>query len=196
MLVYAGRPRVSFAGIRRSVNRENGRSGVGFSEELLTPRMAQEKPNPLTEWLHAAQTQVPILRNRAAIWLAGAREDPALIWNTPVIRYGVYGLVAVVTLVSVQTGIGMFSAPAPADAGPTATSADFHVVCSDQACDAQFVVHRKFGFDRFPVECVKCKKATGLSSRRCHSSTCRGRWVAPKKQGKTKACPHCASIFP
>ena len=158
--------------------------------------MAQEKPNAFSEWLQAAQAQVPILRGRAAEWLGAAREDPAMIWRTPAIRYGVYGLAAVVVLVSAQAGIGMFSAPVPDDAGPTATSADFHVVCSDQACGSHFVIHRDFGFDDFPVECAKCKKATGLPSRRCHSATCRGRWVAPKQQGATKACPHCGSEFP
>lgn len=158
--------------------------------------MAQEKPNSLTEWLQAARTQAPIARDRAAEWLAAARDDPALIWRTPAIRYGVYGLAAVVVMVAVRAGIGLFATPVPVDAGPVATSADFHVVCSDEACQSHFVIHRDFGFNDFPVECAKCKKATGQPSRRCHSSTCQGRWVTPKQQGAAKACPHCGSEFP
>ncbi len=170
-------------------------SRVGFSR-LRWRVMAQEKPNPFAEWLQVVRTQAPVARARAAAWFAAAREEPALIWRTPAVRYGAYGLAAAVLLVSVQAGMGMFTTPLPADAGAGATSADFHVVCSSNSCRHHFVIHRDFGFDDFPVECARCKKATGLSARRCYSSTCHGRWMAPQRRGTVEACPHCGAEFP
>ena len=170
-------------------------SRVGFSR-LRWRVMAQEKPNPFVEWLQVVRTQAPLARARAAAWLAAARDEPALIWRTPAVRYGTYGLAAAVLLVSVQAGMGMFTTPLPSDAGAGATSADFHVVCSSDTCRHHFVVHRDFGFDDFPVECAACRKATGQLARRCHSSSCRGQWVTPKREGTTKVCPHCGSEFP
>ena len=158
--------------------------------------MAQEKPNPFAEWLQVVRAQTLVVRARAAAWLAAARDEPALIWRTPAVRYAAYGVVAAVVLIAVRAGMGMFTTPLPADAGLGATSADFHVVCSSDTCGHHFVIHRDFGFDDFPVECATCRKATGQPARRCHSSACRGRWVAPERRGTVKACPHCGAEFP
>ena len=158
--------------------------------------MAQEKPNLIAEWLQIARTQMPVARTHARAWLAAARDEPALIWRTPAVRFGTYGLVAVFLLVSVKAGLEMFTTPLPPDARASASSADFHVVCSSDTCRQHFVIHRDFGFDDFPVECVKCSKATGLRAGRCYSSKCRGRWIAPQRQGSVAPCPHCGADLP
>ena len=185
------------SGVARSgpLHRGIDRSHVGFSKQRWRG-MAQEKPNPIAEWLQVVRGQAPVVRARAAAWLAAARSDPSLIWRTPAVRYVSYGLVAAVLFVAMRAGMGMFTTPLPPDAGSHATSGDFHVVCSSETCRNHFVIHRDFGFDDFPVECAKCRKTTGLVARRCYSAKCSGRWVAPRRRGATRACPQCGSEFP
>ena len=157
--------------------------------------MAQEKPNPLSEWLQVLRTQVPLARRHAAQWIRAVRDEPALIWQTPAVRYLAYGLGSVAVVLVIRAGGGLFSTPLPPGGGLSATTADFHVVCSGPICGHHFVIHRKFGFRKFPVPCTKCRESTGLPARRCHSSTCRGRWVAPQERDKTIACPRCGAVF-
>ncbi len=157
--------------------------------------MAQERPNPLIEWLMILRKQAPILRERIGDWIEQVREEPALIWATPAVRYVAYGLGAMV-IVWVATGIaGAITPPPPASARPTATTADFHVVCSDPQCGHHFVIHREFGFHRFPVQCPRCERTTGVSARRCSSPTCQGRWVAPVEDEGGPKCPICGTMF-
>ncbi len=157
--------------------------------------MAQEKPNWLAEWLLIARGQLPVVRRRLEEWLATVRDQPTLIWDTVAVRCAVYGLGAVVVLWGAQTAITMLTPPATALAGPEATTADFHVVCSDVECGHHFVVHRKFGFRKFPLECTGCRQKTGTQARRCNSTRCNGRWVAPSKTEESLSCPRCGGHF-
>lgn len=140
--------------------------------------MAQEKPNRLVELLLLLREQGPALRRRMGLWLEAVREEPVLIWATPAVRYAGYGLGAVIVLAATLQIAGMITPPPPPGASAPAASADFHVVCSDPACAHHFVIHRQFGFHKFPVQCLKCKRQTGARARLCNSSTCRGQWVA------------------
>lgn len=157
--------------------------------------MAQEKPNRLAEWLDVARSQVPGMRQRFSEWLAAVREEPVLLWHTPAVRYAVYGFTGIVLLWVVRLVPSMFGPPPPANARPAATTADFHVVCSDTQCGYHFLVHRQLGFRKFPIECPKCQRKTGTQARRCNSKTCQGRWVAPAKSNGTVYCPVCKSRF-
>ena len=157
--------------------------------------MAQERPNPIIEWLTILRKQIPVLREHVEDWVEQVREEPALIWATPAVRYVTYGLSAMVVL-WVATGIaGAITPPPPASARATATTADFHVVCADPQCGHHFVIHREFGFHRFPVQCPRCEKMTGFSARRCNSPTCLGRWVAPVEDEGGLKCPICGTRF-
>jgi hypothetical protein len=154
--------------------------------------MAQERPNRLAEWLMLVRRQTPIVREHFAAWIEAVREEPRLAWETSAVRYTVYGLAALV-LVWFATNLSGWIAPPPPSAKPAATTADFHVVCSDPNCGYHFVIHRKFGFDDFPVECPKCHHKTGVSARRCNSPTCDGRWVAPLQTDQGLKCPLCGA---
>lgn len=158
--------------------------------------MAQEKPNRLVEWLMLARTQTPVLHERLAIWWTAVREEPRLAWETTAVRYVVYVIGAVVLWRTVAWGIWFISPPPPPDAKPQATTADFHVLCTEPRCGTHFVIHRAFGFDDFPVECPQCKQRTGQAARLCNSPTCDGRWVVPFLRDGTKTCPYCGSVFP
>lgn len=157
--------------------------------------MAQEDPNKLVEWLLAFREHAPAVRQRFLDWFEAVREEPVLLWHTPAIRYGTYGVGGLI-LVWVVTGlVAMLVPPPPSNARPTATTADFHVICSDADCGHHFVIHREFGFRGFPVACPACDRRSGMKARPCHSATCQGRWIVPEKQGDRTRCPVCGEWF-
>jgi hypothetical protein len=153
--------------------------------------MAQEDPNRFSEWLMLLRRQAPIVRQRAADWVDAVREEPILIWHTPAVRYGVYFAVGMVLMWGGVRLTRALAPPLPSGARAVADSADFHVVCSNEACNAHFIIHREFGFDDFPVECPACKQLTGRAAVRCNAPACKGRWVAPLPDGDQLKCPHC-----
>ena len=157
--------------------------------------MAQERPNRLVEWLLLARRQLPVMREHFDLWLEAVREEPRLIWETQAVRYAVYGVSGLVLVWGVTSIAGWVAPPPPPSARPAATTADFHVVCSDTACAHHFVMNRPFGFSKFPVECPQCKRITGVSARRCNSTTCGGNWVAPRRSEVGLQCPICGARF-
>ena len=154
--------------------------------------MAQERPNRLAEWLLLIRKQSPVVREHFAAWIEAVREEPRLAWETSAVRYAVYGFAGIL-LIWLATNLSGWIAPPAPNAKPTATTADFHVVCSDPNCGYHFVIHRPFGFHKFPVECPKCKRETGVSARRCNSPACDGRWVAPVQTDQGLKCPLCGA---
>lgn len=153
--------------------------------------MAQEKPNPVGEWVHLARRNAPVVRAHFGEWIAAAREEPRLVWETPAIRYTIYGIGGILVAWLLTYAIGLFVPPPPASAKPEATTADFHVVCASPACAHHFQINRPFGFSKFPVQCPSCKQATGVSARRCSSQSCGNRWVAPVQKDGTLVCSRC-----
>jgi len=157
--------------------------------------MPQEDRKRLVEWYELVRGQVPVLRRRFEDWLAAVRKEPALIWETGAVRYTVYGVGLIVLLWSVSLAADMLTPAPPAGARSAATTADFHVVCSDFQCGHHFVIHRKFGFGKFPVVCSRCQQKTGMQARRCSSTICQGRWVAPVNREGRLCCPWCRGQF-
>jgi hypothetical protein len=136
---------------------------------------------------------LPSARQRSAEWVASVREEPALIWQTPAIRYGVYAVGLVIVALILQWGIGFISAGGPG-VQPPAKTASFHVLCSN--CQHSFVINRKFGFDSFPVECPKCHQHTGQRAYQCFSNTCKGRWTYAIPVNKQLVCARCREPLP
>ena len=54
--------------------------------------MAQEDRNRLVEWYGILCKQGIAVRRGVAMWWEAAKEEPRLIWETPAIRYGTYGV--------------------------------------------------------------------------------------------------------
>jgi hypothetical protein len=157
--------------------------------------MAQERPSRLAEWMEIARTQAPLLRDRFDSWVAAVREDPALLWQTVAVRYATYVIGALVLVWAVTGLAGLITPPAPAGAKPEATTADFHVLCTNPDCGHHFVIHQAFDFHRFPVTCPACQRETGARALRCNSPTCRGRWVVPQMRNGEPCCPFCGTSF-
>lgn len=157
--------------------------------------MAQEHPKPWNEWLDAARTQTSILRERLDEWLAAVREEPVLIWQTTGVRYATYGVGGLIVLWMASGVLGILVPPPPENARPAAGTADFHVVCMDPDCGYHHVIHREFGFRKFPVVCPKCEQRTGARARPCNSKACGFRWVAPQEVEGTLRCPRCGRVF-
>lgn len=157
--------------------------------------MAQERPNRLVEWLAVAREHWPEVRRGISEWTAQVREEPQLIWATPAVRYAVYGTGALLAAWFITFAIGLITPPLPAAAKPQATTADYHVLCTNPACGHHFIINRKFGFRGFPVDCSKCGKNTGAAARQCNSPTCRGKWIVPKESPGQAQCPVCGAIM-
>jgi len=153
--------------------------------------MAQEDRNRLAEWVVLVRQQAPVLRDQLYEWVDEVRKQPRLIWESPAIRYSVYFLGAIILTWVVTGTASLVAPPPPPDAKAAATTADFHVICSDERCLSHFIIHKEFGFDDFPVVCPKCGEKRGQRALRCNSPTCRGAWIIPDKVGKMLRCPRC-----
>lgn len=141
--------------------------------------MAQEKPSKLSEWGDAIRAHAPEVRRAAGVWVERVREEPLLLWEPPAVRYAVYVLGAIVAIWLINFAMHAIAPPLPVAAGPEATTADFHVICSNAACGRHFVIHKNFGFKGFPVECPFCKQKTGLRAVPCTADKCTQQWVLP-----------------
>jgi len=153
--------------------------------------MAQENRNRLAEWLVLLRQQAPVVRRQFSGWLESVREEPALFWQTVAVRYVAYGLAGLALVWAVSAFSRMIVPPPHASAKPAATTADFHVVCSNRQCLHHYVIHRKFGFRGFPVRCPRCEQKTGMQARRCNSPICQGRWVPAQERDGRTYCPEC-----
>lgn len=152
--------------------------------------MAQESPNRLAEWVLLVRRQAPVIKQQFADWLDACKQEPRLIWETAAIRYTTYLVTGMIVVQVVLSSVTAFQPPLPPSAKAAATTADFHVICTNSACATHFVIHRSFGFDDFPVQCPLCKQETGLAARQCLSSKCHGRWVVPIEKSGMK-CSIC-----
>ncbi|MFQ5494586.1 MAG: hypothetical protein ACE5EX_04320 [Phycisphaerae bacterium] len=157
--------------------------------------MAQEQRNRLVEWYELAREHAPVLRRSLSEWFAAVRAEPILIWETTAARYAIWCIGVVVLLWGASWVASSIAPPPPVGAVEAATTADFHVVCSDVSCGHHFLLHKKFGFSAFPVRCPQCGRQTGQQARRCFSETCRGRWVPAVDSGGAARCPVCGRGF-
>jgi len=157
--------------------------------------MAQEDPNRIADWINILRKQIPVARQHFVEWIESVREEPIHFWETPAVRYATYGLSFTLVVWVLVSGMNFFVPPPPPDAQPVSSTADFHVVCNDPECDHHFVIHRKFKFKNFPVDCSKCRRITGMQARKCNTSYCKGRWIAPYKTDDGLTCPTCGGRF-
>ncbi len=128
-------------------------------------------------------------------WYDAAKAEPTLIWQTPLVRYAVYGLGAFVVIMVVRTGIVMLQPADSARFQPRATTAHFDVICSNESCGRHFKIERRFKFREFPVDCPYCKMPNGELALRCGSDTCRGRLVITVEEKKAIYCAHCDAVL-
>lgn len=155
--------------------------------------MAQEQRNRFVEWLLLVREQAPALRERLASWVAAVREEPWVFWDTTAVRYATYGVGGLILVIIVSRLPSMIAPPPPPDARAAATSADYHVICTNPDCGLHFVVREKFGFHGFPLRCPRCKERTGERALRCNSKACKGRWVVPQEIEGRARCPYCGN---
>ena len=158
--------------------------------------MPQTQRNRLIEWFALLKEEwLPSQRARMADWCEACREEPILIWRTPTIRYGVYGLGGLAGVWFLAWGMSLLE-PAPVkDARPRADTANYHVVCGNPDCGHHFMITRKFGFNKFPVECVRCNQSSGRRATRCNSPACRGQYVAMLESDGEIRCGECGAVL-
>ncbi|MFQ5490015.1 MAG: hypothetical protein ACE5GE_04770 [Phycisphaerae bacterium] len=154
--------------------------------------MPRSNPNRLIEWYLLFKDEwLPAQHRHLADWWEAVKQEPQLAWATPAVRYGVYSAGALIVVLIVASAIESFTPPPPADAQPRATTATFHVVCSNPDCRQQFMIERKFGFSKFPVQCPTCQGKTGQRGLRCSSAQCRGKYVATRVEKGRLICTEC-----
>ena len=159
-------------------------------------RMSAPRDNRLITWYLLLKDEwLPAQWTRLKDWFSAVRAEPHLFWQTPQVRYGG---IAVGVLVAVWFLAGLARMLEPANARemqPQATTATFHVLCTNPDCKHHFLVERKFGFDDFPVQCPRCKQKTGQHAVRCVSTLCGGKYVAPIEMDGELRCPECGAVL-
>lgn len=150
----------------------------------------------IVEWFALVKDEwLPAQRANLTAWGEAVREEPQLIWQTPAIRYGVYGTASLLAVLILVWTVNLLE-PAPVKgARPRAKTAAYDVVCSEPSCGHHFMIDRKFGFKRFPVECSKCRQRTGQRARRCNSPACSGGFVVPIEVDDQLRCPECDGVL-
>lgn len=150
----------------------------------------------LVEWVMLLKDEwLPSQRARLVAWYEAVRAEPVLIWQTPTIRYGVYGLGGLLAVWLLVWALSLLEPPAPAEVRARARTANFHVVCTNPDCGNHFMIAREFGFKKFPVECPQCHQRTGQRAMRCNSRACRGRFVAIIEIDGELRCRECGAVL-
>ncbi|MHC4092136.1 MAG: hypothetical protein ACYSVY_18005 [Planctomycetota bacterium] len=152
-----------------------------------------ERNRLITWYLLLKDEWLPAQRQRLADWSQAVREEPRLVWQTPQIRYTVYGLGGLAALWALLWALSLLQPAPPKGARPRANTANIHVVCSNPECKHHFVILRKFGFDNFPVACPRCEQEKGRRAMRCFSSTCDRKLVAPVESDSRLHCSECGA---
>lgn len=142
--------------------------------------MPVDKESKVVAWLHALREYAPSVRVRAAEGWEHFRENPALIWQHPVTRYGAVIVAGVAVILILRTVIGSLTPPLPEGAGEASNTAVFYVICNNPACAKHgqpTAIKRKHSFDRFPVKCTHCGQKTCHRAFRATSGPHKGEWL-------------------
>ncbi len=141
--------------------------------------------------LDAIREGVPSTKAKFREWFDTCREEPALFWQTPAIRYITYGALGVIGMLIVSAVAN--SCTPNIEVKEQATTTDHRIICTNPECGHMFVIDRPFDFDSYPVKCPKCSKNTGQPALRCNSQNCGGKWVVRTVRNDRFVCPQCGA---
>ena len=153
--------------------------------------MPPPERNRWTEWKEIILQRREAIRLSIADWWVQCREEPALVWQTPLVRYITYFSIGLVALLAVRSAAHLLEPPNAKQMSPRARTANFDVICTNPECGRHFVIKRQFSFDAFPVKCPFCKKPTGHLALRCHSPSCRGTLQPSHLENGVPVCDSC-----
>jgi hypothetical protein len=158
--------------------------------------MPRRERSRLTEWLVLLREEwLPAQWAGLVNWFQAVREEPYLAWETPQVRYGFYGLVGVLGLSVLIWALSLLEPPTPREYRTRAETANYPCVCANTDCGHRFMITRKFGFDDYPVACPRCGQQTGQRAVRCHSPSCKGRYVAVVEIDGELRCTECGAVL-
>jgi hypothetical protein len=119
-------------------------------------------------------------------WKAEVREDPSKIWDTAIIRIGLWLLFGLIAYVGIRW---VWIAWMPNSAGGTVEAATrdatLYVVCS--ACGHKDVVARPRDFKAWPLPCPKCATPNLVRAKPCLRCRDLGA-VASDPAGECRVC--------
>ncbi|GEM_PF-900302 len=121
-------------------------------------------------------------------WREGLRQDPSLLWRTPLVRLAGLLLGGIVLVLGVNWFIGVLTLGGSSlkveEPTPWAT---LHVACANPACRAVSKTRQPMDFKAWPLKCEKCGQMSVYRAARC--PVCRHWYVNPPDgQG---GCPFC-----
>ncbi len=147
--------------------------------------MSDTRRHSLADLPHRLRERMANLPNDWKQWREGFRQDPAVLWHSPLVRICGLVVVGIVVLAGVHWFI---SGLVPADhgtGGEAVNLATLFVACTNSQCRADRVTRQPMDFKDWPLECERCGQATVYRATRC--GTC-GRWFAVPP-GQPKLCP-------
>lgn len=155
---------------------------------------APERNQWLEAWAAAKEWSATI-RVNLRLWWEAVKAEPALFWQTALVRYAAYTLGALVCVVTLRTAVAALQPPDTGKFQPRADTALFDAICYNPDCGKHFVIERKFRFHNFPVVCPFCKQKTGQRALRCASKTCRGKLVMTVEEKGVIYCAECDAVL-
>lgn len=126
-------------------------------------------------------------------WREDLKEDPSLIWRTPLVRIAIWIILGIAILVGGQLLISSLR-PAGSVRGERAAAtalATLYVACAHADCLAAFTSRQPMSFREWPLACEKCKRQSVYRAQIC--PTCR-EWyaTAPDQPPKCLRCEAAA----
>ncbi|MFO0840448.1 MAG: hypothetical protein U1D55_18220 [Phycisphaerae bacterium] len=137
---------------------------------------------------HQVRESTSDWRERLRAWRAEVREDPTLLWRTPLIRAGGWAILGLVSCVIVGRAVSVLSAEFREDSG-RARTATLYVACTNPACLYSTTIVQPINFSQWPIKCEKCGGLTVRRAGLCEK--CR-HWFALLPENPP-GCPYCAA---
>ncbi len=156
--------------------------------------MPAPQRNRWLETWEAVKERKAAMRDGLRQWSEAVKAEPELIWQTPAVRYTVYGIGALITILILRTAMNMLQPVDVSRFQPRAKTAHFDVICSNPDCGRHFVIQRRFKFHKFPVTCAYCSQLAGQRALRCASDSCSGRLAMTIERDKQLHCVKCGAM--
>ena len=155
----------------------------------------RERRRLVTWYLLAKEEWLPAQWERVKEWTSVVRAEPALVWETPAVRYTAFALAVLLGVWLLVWAVSLLEPPGAAEMQAGNSTVGFHVVCSNRECGRHFMITREEDFDDFPVQCPFCKQKTGQHAMRCLSPTCQGTYVIPIEVDGELRCSECGAVL-
>lgn len=150
--------------------------------------MAEREPR-LTALVHRTRAGLEALPQTLREASRNLREDPGAVWHSPIVRIGVWCLVALLGIAGIQWFLAAVTPGGVGQLGEQPTStATLYVACANPGCGASFSTRLPMTHRDWPIVCDRCGQKNAFRATRCPDC---GGWAA-NVPGESLRCPRCA----